>query len=50
LLATDLRKILAQLRFLAQSQITFGYAPSLGTSLALELLRISATINRRFKV
>jgi hypothetical protein len=50
LLATDLRKILAQLRFLAQSQITSGYASSLGSSLALKLLRISATINCRFKV
>jgi len=49
LLATDLRKILAQLRFLARSQITFGCAPSLGTSLALKLLHISATINCRFK-
>jgi len=50
LLATDLRKILAQLRFLAQLQIFLEYAPSLRTPFALKLLRTSATINCHFKV
>jgi hypothetical protein len=70
LLASDLRKILPQLRFgfpsppqvscpvgdvrfakcgLVSHRSPSGYAPSLGTSLALKLSRIPVTINCRFK-